>query len=532
MDKRVRFRALLILGVILVCVIGIVGLPRNYQQLKENIADRIKLGLDLKGGTHLILQVHVDDAVKVVRDQAVERLKDELKSRNIPYTDVQTLPNDITRILIKGLPDARSADLQALANEQFSDWTLERVTGDSTGRMLALKVSAAANIRNQALERARNTIRNRIDRLGIVEPEIADYGRGGYELVVELPGVGDPTEARNVIQQTALLELKLVQDGPFPSKEAALAAHGGVLPPETELLPGPAGSNGQSSWYIVNRVAAVTGEDLSGAQPSRDANGRPEVTFNLTRDGAARFGRVTGDNVGRLLAIVLDGRVVSAPVINSQITDRGVIEGSFTEQQATDLALVLSSGALPASISFEQEETVGPSLGADSIRHGVVASIVGLIAVMGFMLIYYKGAGINADVALILNLLLLMSALAYFGSVLTLPGIAGVILTVGMGVDSNVLVFERIREELRAGKAVGAGVASGFEHAFKTIIDTHVTTVASAAILFTFGTGPIKGFAVTLTMGLVANLFTSVFVSRVIFDYGLTRRQKGEALSI
>src|SRR5690349_2312732 len=244
MDKKLRYRTLFILAVIVVCVIGIVGLPRNYQQLKENIADRIKLGLDLKGGTHLILQVHVDDAVKVVRDQAQERLKDELKARNISYSDIETQPNDLTHILIKGVPDAKSGDLQALASEQFSDWTLERVTGDPTARLLALKTSAAANIRNQALERSRNTIRNRIDRLGIVEPEIADYGQGGYELVVELPGVGDPTEARNVIQQTALLEFKMVQDGPFPSKEAALGAHGGVLPPDTELLSGPAGSNG------------------------------------------------------------------------------------------------------------------------------------------------------------------------------------------------------------------------------------------------------------------------------------------------
>ena len=241
---------------------------------------------------------------------------------------------------------------------------------------------------------------------------------------------------------------------------------------------------------------------------------------------------MTGQNIGKLLAIVLDGRVVSAPVIQSQIRDNGRIAGSFTPQQAADLALVLNSGALPASIKYLSESTVGPSLGADSIRHGVVASIVGLLAVMAFMLIYYRGSGINAELALILNLLILVAALGYFGATLTLPGIAGVILTVGMGVDSNVLIFERIREELRAGKAVGAAVAGGFEQAFRTIIDTHVTTVVSAAILFTFGTGPIRGFAVTLTIGLLANLFTSVFVSRAIFDYILSRREKSQALSI
>jgi preprotein translocase subunit SecD len=379
---------------------------------------------------------------------------------------------------------------------------------------------------------AMETIRRRVDSLGVTEPTIAEYGQGDYELVVQLPGVDDPTRVKDIIQSTALLEFKIVQDGPFSSREAALAAHGGVLPPDAELLPGQLGQNGQETFYLLNRVAAVTGRDLSGAEASRGADGRPTVNFTLTRDGAARFSRVTGANVGKLLAIVLDNRVYDAPVIKSQISDRGQIEGPFTPQQVADLALVLRSGALPASIKYLSEQTVGPSLGADSIRHGVIASIVGLLAIMSFMLIYYRGAGINADLALVLNLLILVALLGYFGAVLTLPGIAGVILTVGMGVDSNVLIFERIREELRLGKAVGSAVAAGFEQAFRTIIDTHVTTVVSAMILFAFGTGPIRGFAVTLTIGLLANLFTSVFVSRVIFDYGLTRRMKGAELSI
>ncbi len=436
------------------------------------------------------------------------------------------------RILIKGIPQEKSSDLGTLATQQFSDWDLARVPGDQMARLLSLKVSSAATIRNQALLQAMDTIRRRIDALGVTEPTIAQYGQSDFELVVQLPGVDDPTRVKDIIQSTALLELKLVADGPFPSREAALAAHGGVLPPDTELTPGPTAQNGTETWYVLNRIAAVTGRDLSGAEPSHDASGRPSVNFTLNRDGATRFGRVTGANVGKYLAIVLDNRVYDAPVIQSQINDRGEITGGFTPQKAQDLALVLRSGALPASIKYESESTVGPSLGADSIRHGVIASIVGLLAVMGFMLVYYRGAGINADLALVLNLLILVAALGYFGAVLTLPGIAGVILTVGMGVDSNVLIFERIREELRLGKAVGAAVAGGFEQAFKTIIDTHVTTVVSAAILFTFGTGPIRGFAVTLTIGLLANLFTSVFVSRVIFDYGLTRREKGAELSI
>ncbi len=535
---KLQTRVIIIVFAIVVCVFGIIGFPRNVQQLKENVQNRIRLGLDLKGGTHLVLQVQVDDAVNVVADQALERLRDEFKAKAVPYADIQR--TDSTHILIKGIPPEKSSDVQTLAAEQFSDWTLTRVPGDTTGaeRMLTLKASAVATIRNQAFEQAMSTVGNRINQLGIVEPEVAEYGQGNAEMVIQLPGVDDPIHVQEIIQQTALLELKIVQDGPYPTKEAALAAHGGVLPPDTQLLPGRRESRGEASasqvWYLVNRVAAVTGRDLrpGGATPSQDENGRPDVLFNLNRDGAARFERVTGQSIGKQLAIVLDSRVQSAPVIESQIRDSGRITNLSTPQEAHDLALVLNSGALPASIRQLSEHTVGPSLGADSIRHGVIASIVGLLAVMAFMLIYYRGSGINADLALVLNLLLLVAVLGYLGATLTLPGIAGVILTVGMGVDSNVLIFERIREELRAGKAVGAAVSGGFEQAFRTIIDTHVTTVVSAAILFTFGTGPIRGFAVTLTVGLLANLFTSVFVSRAIFDYILSRREKGEALSI
>jgi preprotein translocase subunit SecD len=534
--EKVRTRAIVIVIVLGVCIIGIVGLPRNVQQLSANIADRIHLGLDLKGGTHLVLQVHVDDAVNLVSDQAYTRLRDALQAKSIPYSDVHK--TDSTHILIKSVPQNRINDLQTLANDQFSDWLLEGVPGDPNSRQLVLKTQAQIQIKNSALDQTRETIERRVNQYGVVEATVADYGKqGDYELVVELPSITDPTRVRDIIQQTALLELKIVQDGPFPSREAALAAHGGVLPPDTQLLPGQPDSseaNQGEVWYIVNSIAAVTGRDLSpnGAQPSQDENGRPDINFTLTRDGASRFAEVTGANINKKLAIVLDGRVVSAPVIENQIHDRGMIRGSFTTQQTADLALVLNSGSLPAGITVQQEETVGASLGADSIRHGIWACIIGFAAIMGFMLVYYRGSGINADLALILNLIILVSALGYFGATLTLPGIAGVILTVGMGVDSNVLIFERIREELRAGKAVSAAVSGGFEHAFKTIIDTHVTTVVSAAILFTFGTGPIKGFAVTLTIGLVANLFTSVYVSRAIFDYGLAKRAVGQPLSI
>ena len=532
--NRIRNRTIFILVVVIACVLGLTGFPKNVTQLKANLRHRIQLGLDLRGGTHMVLQVHVDDAVKVTADQAMEQLRDSMTSRSIPYTSIDR--QGISSIIIKGLPPTKLGDLQSLVAQQFSQWNLGPVPGDSNARRMSLKVSEANMIRNQALDQSRSTIRRRIDALGLVGPQVADYGQGDYELVVQLPGVTDLSRVKNIIEKTAMLEWKLVRGGPFSSREAALSQYGGVLPPGTELVPGTSDSGGGSAqggevWYLLNQVATVTGRDLTGAQPGT-YNGQPSVNFTLNRDGAARFGEMTGNNIGKQLSIVLDGKVVQAARIDDRITDSGEISGSFTTQQTADLALMLRSGALPASITPLMENTVGPSLGADSIRAGIIACIVGFVAVIAFMLVYYRGAGINADVALVLNLIILLAALAYFGAVLTLPGIAGVILTVGMGVDSNVLIFERIREELRHGKAAGAAVAAGFEHAFRTIIDTHVTTVAAAAILFAFGTGPIRGFAVTLTIGLIANLFTSVYVSRTIFDFVLSRRQKGEALSV
>jgi preprotein translocase subunit SecD len=309
-----------------------------------------------------------------------------------------------------------------------------------------------------------------------------------------------------------------------------------VLPPDALLLQGhaaPGAADEGQAWYLVSRVSAVTGKDLRDAEPSQDQNGQPSVSFTLTGEGGQRFYNFTSAHVGESLAVVLDNKVQEVANIKEPIRDRGEISGgSMNEQQSKDLAMILRSGALPAGIHYLEERTVGPSLGTDSIRAGVRAAIVGMAAVLIFMLIYYRGAGINADVALILNLIILLGFMGYFGAVLTLPGIAGVILTVGMGVDSNVLIFERIREELRNGKTPPSAVDQGFSHAWITIVDTHVTTIVSAAILFMFGTGPVKGFAVTLTFGLLANLFTAVFVSRVIFDWILSRKQRGEALSI
>ncbi len=535
-EKRLRNRTIVILAVVLFCILGIIGIPTSFDALRNSLGNRIRLGLDLSGGTHLILQVQVEDAVKVNSDVALERLRDRLTADGIPYDEVSKVTP--VEILIRGIPqDAETrTTLSDLIRDELLEWDLSGPTvqdGVSSWRV-RMRVTAARAIRLDALQKAISTIRRRVDALGVTEPTIQEHGQGDYEILVQLPGVDEPERVKEIIQRTAMLELKLVADGPFSSRDAALAARGGILPPDTDLLRTAPGSTRATSpeWYIVNRIAAVTGRDLSGANPSRDINGFPSIGFTLTRDGATRFGRITGQNVGQLLAIVLDGQIQTAPRIDGQIFERGEITGRFTEQETADLALVLREGALPASITYLEERTVGPSLGADSIHHGVVASIVGLLAVMFSMLLYYRAAGVNANVALILNLLILMAMLSYSGAVLTLPGIAGIVLTVGMAVDANVLIFERIREELQDNRAPGAAVEAGFARALVTIIDTNLTTILAAFILFSFGSGPIRGFAVTLTIGLVANLFTAIYVSRTIFAFVLSRRAKGAALSI
>ena len=403
-----------------------------------------------------------------------------------------------------------------------------------------MKPQYMADLKNRAVTQAIETIRNRIDQLGVSEPIIQEHGLGQYQILVQLPGVDDPARVKEIMQSTAMLEIKQVLGGPYTSEQEAITQQpNGILPPDSMLLKfngiGRTSENSEE-WYLVTRSSAVAGGDLraGGASVGRDTNtNAPDVNFTLTNEGGRKFAAFTGAHVNDRLAVVLDNKVREVATINEQIHDQGRISGGgMTEQTAKDLALVLNSGALPASIKYLEERTVGPSLGSDSIRAGVQAAIIGMLAVLVFMLVYYRGAGINADVALILNLIILLGFLGYSGATLTLPGIAGVILTVGMGVDSNVLIFERIREELRNGKTPPSAVEQGFSHAWITIVDTHVTTIVSAAILFLFGTGPVKGFAVTLTFGLLANLFTAVFVSRMIFDWILSRKQRGEALSI
>jgi preprotein translocase subunit SecD len=353
---------------------------------------------------------------------------------------------------------------------------------------------------------------------------------------VQLPGVTEIARAKDIIRSTAILEFKLVEAGPSPTREMLLQQSNGVVPSDMEVVTGASdGTTGSAgtNYFLVRKVAPVTGNDLRSTSVGLDETSRPAVLFSLKPDGARKFGQLTGQNIGRSLAIVLDNRIQSYPRINGRITDSGQIAGGFTQQEAADLSLILRSGALPASMSYLEERVVGPTLGADSIRAGVTASLAGLALVVVFMLVYYKLSGINAIVAMIANLIILLGMMAYFGSTMTLPGIAGFILTMGMGVDSNVLIFERIKEELRAQKAARAAVSASFDRVFLTLLDTHVTSLIAAAFLFQFGTGPIRGFATTLVIGLLTNLFTSIFVSRTLFEMVLSRRPaNAPALSI
>ena len=543
MSSNLKWKAVFIIAVILVCFVGLIGIPdapKSLSVLKSNFANRIKLGLDLQGGTHLILQVQVQEAVSQETDQVLDNITKALRDKTIRYDELRKL-ND-TQILVHNLAPEQAGAARNLISDQFPDWDITPAPGEPSGYLLTMKASHIADIQQRTMDQAEETIRRRIDALGLTEPLVAPYGQGENEIIVELPGEGDPNRAKSVIQAGGQLELHLVLDGtPYSSEAAVMAAHGGVLPPNSQMVQGKSSASASASsqqsgesWYVVDRVPVVTGRDLRSATAVRSTKniGFFDVDFTLSTDAGRRFGPFTEQNIGKQLGIVLEHRLQTAPTINGRIDDSGVIEGQFGEQEANDLGLVLRSGALPASIKYLEERTVGPSLGADSIRHGVQASIVSLLVVMIFMVVYYRLSGVNAIVALILNLIILLAALAYFGAVLTLPGIAGVILTIGMGVDSNVLIFERIREELRASKAPVSAVDQGFKRAFLTIIDTHVTTVVSALFLGLFGTGPVRGFAITLVIGLLANLFTSVYVSRVIFDWHLAELPREAELSI
>jgi preprotein translocase subunit SecD len=518
MAKNLRWKLLIILGVLALSVFAFY--PPDQ---------KVRLGLDLKGGVHLVMRVQVDDGLRLETETTADRLREQLKTANIPAT-VSTLSPSQFRI--EGIPPDQDAAFRQMLTDIEPVYDRTSGAGSYT---FTIKPNIARQLRDETVTQALQTIERRVNELGVAEPVVALYGEDD-QILVQLPGVTDVGRAKEIIRSTAQLELKLVEQGPFSDEAQARQAYGGNIPPDLQILPGTqegvqAGDRPSTVYYVTRRVPAVTGRDLRNARPTIDENSRPAVGFTLTNEGAGKFGTFTGANVGRSLAIVLDNRVYSAPRINQRIDNDGIIQGNFTQQEAADLSLVLRSGALPASLTYLEERTVGPSLGRDSIRAGVIAAITGLAFVIVFMLFYYKLAGLNAFVAIVANLIILLGLMAYLGSTITLPGIAGFILTIGIGVDSNVLIFERIKEELQTAKGVRQAVAAGFDRVFLTILDTHVASLISAAFLFQFGNPPIRGFATTLTIGLLSNVFTAVFVSRTIFELTLSRR-KATTLSI
>ncbi|MEA2603941.1 MAG: preprotein translocase subunit SecD [Acidobacteriota bacterium] len=521
MKRPLLWRGILILAVALIAV------ALAYPPKKK-----INLGLDLQGGMHLVLQVHTEDALRAEADSDMARLVDQAKQQGT--TGLRARRTGDAAFTVFGVTPEQRDTLSDIVKRYLPRWDASSQGDDM---VFAMKPNEANLVRNAAVNQAVTTIDNRINQFGVTEPVIQPTTTG-HRILVELPGVDDPDRVRRLIKNTAFLEFRVVKvpkgGGGSNSREEILANFGGQLPEDIEILEGDRRENNAvvgKSYYGVEKRRTVTGRDLSNASPGRGQFGQPMVEFTLTPNGAQAFGELTGQNVGNGLAIVLDGRVVSAPVIKSRITDRGSIEGNFTQQEVQDLVTVLKSGALPAGITYLEERTVGPALGRDSIRDGVRAGIVGTLLVVLTMLVYYKLSGVNAVAALVLNVLILFGGMGLFHSTLTLPGIAGIILTIGMAVDANVLVFERIREEMRAGRTVRGSIDQGFDRAFTSIIDTHVTTMVSSLLLFQFGTGPIKGFAITLFIGLLASLFTAVFVSRWLFDLVLSRR-KVQKLSI
>ena len=532
---NLKYKWLLILGVLVASILLITGLPKSKDELMANLARNIKLGLDLKGGSHLVVQLQVQDAFKAEADTNIQRLRDELAAKQIAVplidrNDPQSIDEaNAIQINIKGVPLDKVAAVRQMASERMPEWVFASVS--ATDFKLTMKTSEALRLRKEVVERAVQTLDRRVNALGLSEATVSQRGRAGQEaeIMIQMPGVDDPARVKDIIGKAAVLELTEVKGGPFSTEAEANSSKGF----NTRVVQGSTRAGESGGFYVLARTPIVTGRDLKSARAARSNNtGGWETAFVLSTEAGKRFGVFTERHINDRMAIVLDNSVISAPTINGRIEDQGVIQGIGDEQASADLALVLKSGSLPAGLKYLQETTVGPSLGADSIRSGFFAGLVGLVAVVATMLIYYRGAGVNATLALILNAVLLIAAVSYFEAVMTLPGIAGIILTIGMAVDSNVLIFERIREELRTGKAIPAAIDAGFGRAFLTIIDTHVTTVVSCAFLFFFGSGPVKGFAVTLVIGLLVNVFTAVFVSRTLFQWSLNRNPQMRELSI
>ena len=521
MDTKILVRVALIVAVVGISVWSL------YPPSEE-----INLGLDLRGGIHLVLQVETDDAVKAELDDAGRRLVSFAAEDDIELGAFE-VDDQRKRFRVEIPPGADRARLAEIASRSFPEFDVSRGAEEW---IFSLESPVERSIRDLAVRQALETIRNRVDQFGVTEPVIQRQGLDSDRLLVQLPGVDDPARVKDLISNTAFLEFQEVIGGPVPDRQALIDAAGGTVPSDAEIRTGDRhGFEGEvvgTDYYLLRKSAIITGRELRSARRSQDRYGMAAVSFELVPAAADKFAEFTGSHIGTAMAIVLDDTVMSAPRINARIRSSGIIEGNFDVAEAEDLALVLRAGALPASITYLEERTVGPSLGRDSVQRGVRAAIAGLAIVMIFMLVYYRLSGLNANVALVLNILILLGAMAYFGATLTLPGIAGVILTIGMAVDANVLIFERIREELRVGKTVRASIDTGFSRAFGTILDANLTTLIAALFLFQFGTGPVKGFAVTLTIGILASMFTAVFVSRTMYMLLLAGRDRVATLSI
>ncbi len=484
----------------------------------------IKLGLDLQGGMHLVLEVEAEKAIEGSMERAFGEIRGRLNRKGVKYVNFSR-EGDVLKVTLPEKGDLRKVSTVV---QGFPDLRMNREKGNT--HLIEMASEAKDRVKDLAVRQALETMRNRIDQFGVSEPSL--IRQGDRRLVIQLPGIKDPERAKRLIGQTALLEFKLVDER--NSVDEALA---GRVPPGSEILYQPVINRKtrkveRRTPFLLKRRTVLTGNSLVDARVEFGQFSQPQVSVRFDGRGSRIFDRITSANVGKRLAIVLDNRIYSAPVIQERISGgSAIISGSFSDEEARDLAIVLRAGALPAPVKILEERTVGPSLGRDSIRAGIAAIIVGGIVVLIFMVVYYKLSGILADLALVLNLVIIMGVLAGFGATLTLPGIAGLILTVGMAVDANVLIFERIREELRLGKTIRAAVDQGYGRAFLTILDANVTTLIAALVLLQFGTGPVRGFAVTLSVGILASMFTAVFVTRVVFDRVLGRREV-RALSI
>jgi preprotein translocase subunit SecD len=553
--------AITIIGLYTVLMPPIIGpnarLPRKqdftWSGVKQNLEHNINLGLDLKGGSHLVMRVKTEEYLKRLTDNNAQAAERAAKDQGLPVQEAHgEATNGNYRVVLTANDPAKLDEIrEAVVNKvDFRDWTVA-TSGNTLTWSLPKTIQSA--LAQQAVDQALKIIETRINAVGVTEPTLQTHGAvGSDQILLQMPGIQDPERVKQLIGSESRLELVHVVSDPnpqpiktYPTEAEAIQSLGGTAPPNRRVLPyadrnEPTAAGGQTpeqnkpkSWVVVEVPAVVDGSELRSAQAvTRGGADDYQIQFSLKPSGAEKFGTWTAANINQYMGVVLNDEIKSIAFIKSQITDSGEISGHFTKASADDLALTLRSGALPARIEYQEERTVGPSLGADSIRAGVKASLVGLALVVAFMLFYYRGSGVNAVVALLLNMILMIAGLVIFGATLTLPGIAGIILTIGMAVDSNVLIFERIREELRTGKTVPSAVDQGFARAFVTIIDTHVTTVISSLFLFVFGTGPIRGFAVTLVIGLLVNLFTAVYVSRTIFIWHLGRKQRVESLSI